>query len=88
MTPTLKEQLEQWIYAEAMKHDDNTTFTNGGSFIAGAHSILPMLLVALECLNKYKDSAFKVNGQIFKVGSKAEEALNKIKSMMEGNGNG
>lgn len=103
MTPTLKQQLEQWIEREAAdyeailereikylsENDIDHRYTDNAidDFKAGAHSILPMLLIALDTLESYKSAAFDLNGTIYKVGYRAEETLNKIKSMMEGNGN-
>ena len=103
MTPTLKEQIEQWIkqssdnYEASLEreikylseNDIDHRYTDNAldDFKAGAHSILPMLLVALDTLESYKSAAFDLNGTIYKVGYRADEAINKIKSMMEGNGN-
>jgi hypothetical protein len=99
MTPTLKEQIEQWIEREAdnyeaslereikylSENDIDHRYTDNAldDFKAGAHSILPMLLVALEALE------FVINHSMPSTynNEEAHKVLNKIKSMMEGNGN-
>lgn len=98
MTPTLKEQLEQWIereskkqkiyqpkyggkdhsgYETLMKYEVN--YERVECYQAGAHSILPMLIVAVHAMDEYHDLHYA---------PKLEEAINKIKSMMKGSGNG
>ena len=44
------------------------------------------LKVAEDALNKYKDSAFDVDGKVYKVGSKAKEALSEIEKIKKGLG--
>lgn len=93
MTPTLKQQLEQWIEREAiedskmLRPQDSPLKMNQREFKAGAQSTLPMLLVAIDGLqgvyyNKFNGASQSVEAKIV-----AGEALNKIKSMMERNGN-
>ena len=95
MTPTLKEQIEQWIERETKKRSLRQCSTGLKSldealqwhievgFESGAHSILPMLVVAVEALEF--DCGNKCNAEYNPCNAK--EALNKIKSMMEGKGN-
>lgn len=87
----IKRQLEKFIELNARveqnefysKVDRSRTFDDiPNAFKAGAHSILPMLLVAIECLNKYKHAAFELDGKVYKVGSQADEALSEIKAMI------
>lgn len=93
MTPTLKEQLEQWIDREAITRE---TYKEELSFRAGANRILLMLLVALEkldaldcaveCLKEVQTrTAHMQSKHAGKLNRLTTEALNKIKSMMEGN---
>ena len=42
------------------------------------------LKVAEDALEKYKDSAFDIDGKVYKVGSKAAEALAKIQKIKKG----
>lgn len=42
------------------------------------------LLVALDVLDKYKNSVFQINGELIAVGSKANEALEKINQIILG----
>lgn len=98
MTPTLKQQLEQWIKQSSDNYElqlNEKLKRSGGDsalieyaaedFKAGAHSILPMLLVAIECVDFYASGKQE---RLVCEKIKALQALNKIKSMMEGNGNG
>ena len=102
MTPTLKEQIEQWIEREADKYQKEYRSNLNlklriysdirDANKAGAHSILPMLLVALQGLELVKHESIYVgeNGwkdEYFLSVKSATEALNKMKSMMEGKGN-
>jgi hypothetical protein len=54
---TLEQKLKQYVYKKAMIHDDNTTFTNGGSFIEGAELIIPLLMKAIEANEEHLDYA-------------------------------
>lgn len=83
MTTTLKQQIEQWIHREAMKHDDNTTFTNGGSYITGANSMLPLLMCAVDALHRAHYNNYRGIDQSVEIKIAAGEALNKIKQMIE-----
>ena len=86
----IKKQLEQWIENESHAYEKRSGAVGSvaknfvrNDFLQGAHSILPMLLVALDTLESYKSAAFDLNGTIYKVGYRAEETLNKIKQMIE-----
>lgn len=96
MTPTLKEQIEQWIKQSSDNYElqlNEKLKRSGGDsalieyaaedFKTGAHSILPMLLVACEALE------FVINHSMPNTynNEEAHKVLNKIKSMMEGSGN-
>lgn len=98
MTPTLKEQLEQWIEREAEKYQKEYASNLNlklriysdirDANKAGAHSILPMLLVAVECLKEVQTrTAHMQSKHAGKLNRLTTEELNKIKSMMEGKGN-
>ena len=89
MTPTLKKKLEQWIEREAGKYAKN--YAGREHYICGANSILPMLLVALDCVEGIKNEKLWTGSNVYAFADNCkydcEEALNKIKSMMKGNGN-
>lgn len=91
MTPTLKEQLEQWIELEASNRFKSHQLMTAHLYKAGAHSILPMLVVALDCVEGIKNEKLWTGSNVYAFADNCkydcEEALNKIKSMMEGNGN-
>lgn len=91
MTPTLKEQLEQWIDREAITRE---TYEEELSFREGAHSILPMLLVALDALEVYSSNkSFTIDGhknvvvfsglETYWPEHFSKEALSNIKQMIE-----
>lgn len=74
---TLKEQIEQWIEREASNRFKSHQLMTAHLYKAGAHSILPMLLVAVEALDATWPNMFDEIRQHHK------EALNKIKQIIE-----
>lgn len=86
MTTTLKQQIEQWIErasndsVEKWFKDNGWVATEGkvipsiAAYTVGANSMLPLLMCAVEALEEYHDLHYA---------PKLEEALNKIKQMIE-----
>lgn len=100
----IKEQLEQWIELQSQAHEKQSGAVGSvaknfvrNDFLAGAHSILPMLLIAVEALEKHSEyaqecrmdwSEYDGRTHLHVASGINSEALNEIKAMMgkcEGN---
>lgn len=92
---TTKEQIQKWVEDGSSNYVNQGWFRleygNSGNtakecrqaYHNGAHSMIEPLMVAIDCLQKYESAAFEVNGQVYKVGSKATDALDKIQKHFE-----
>jgi len=87
MTPEAKKHCEE-LAENSIRREDFDIYDAElrilyfkAGFQAGYSYNEEKLKIAIETLEKYKTSAFEINGQVYKVGAKAEEALSKIKAL-------